>query len=824
MKSRYIILFSLLITFYQSFAQQDLVLYNMRYVPQRNYANPALWNNAKVNIGLPIISSYYFNLGNSGFKYSELVRKKANDSLYFDVENMVGKLAKNNYLFFNQNVDLLSFGFRVKEKSYFSVNITDRFDVRFRYPKDLIEFAWRGNGALLDKELLFNVGFDFSHYTEYGLNYSRKINDKLTVGARIKYLNGKENIQTKASDVRLLTDSKGFDITAQSNIIINTSGIADTSAFSNFDFIKYYFRRSNNGVAGDIGATYKFNDHFSISASANDIGYISWNAHVRNYVSKNANAKFTYQGIELNQFFNDSTSIDQAFEKVADSLANTFEIVEQQNAYKSGLGPRFYLGGNYTINPNHDIGLLVYARSFDKRLHPGVSLSYNLRLGRILGLSAAYSIYNRAYNNFGLGLSLNLGFMQWYLASDNLTGFIFPQNTKLAHIHAGFNMTFGRDKKDSDKDGLPDDKDQCPTTPGPKELNGCPDRDGDKIIDINDDCPDEAGLAEFKGCPDKDGDGLPDKEDECPEQAGPKDLKGCPDKDEDGIADKNDECPDVPGKAEFNGCPDKDGDNLPDHKDECPDEAGLLELNGCPDKDNDGVADKNDRCPEKPGPASNDGCPEVKLKLIDKDRNVVAVAIQNKDGLFVFEQLPSDETAMFIIEGEDTDNLKVVKVVGPSGVIKNAYKDENGVIYRFVPLKPEINKMQKEEAKDVVIKLNKEEEEILKKAFDNLEFETGKAIIRQSSYASLDELAELMKKKPSWRLKISGHTDNQGKPASNMLLSKNRANAVKDYLVKKGIDANRFKVEWFGQTRPIADNKTPEGRQKNRRVEMLIIE
>jgi outer membrane protein OmpA-like peptidoglycan-associated protein len=179
---------------------------------------------------------------------------------------------------------------------------------------------------------------------------------------------------------------------------------------------------------------------------------------------------------------------------------------------------------------------------------------------------------------------------------------------------------------------------------------------------------------------------------------------------------------------------------------------------------------------------------------------------------------------MFIIEGEDTDNLRIVKVVGPSGIIKNAFKDDNGKIYRFVQLKPDLNTMKKEEAKDVVIKLNKEEEEILKKAFDNLEFETAKAIIRESSLASLDELASLMQKKPNWRLKISGHTDNQGKPATNMQLSKNRALAVKNYLMTKGISEDRFKVEWFGQTKPIADNKTPEGRQKNRRVEMLIIE
>ena len=112
----------------------------------------------------------------------------------------------------------------------------------------------------------------------------------------------------------------------------------------------------------------------------------------------------------------------------------------------------------------------------------------------------------------------------------------------------------------------------------------------------------------------------------------------------------------------------------------------------------------------------------------------------------------------------------------------------------------------------------------MKKAFNNLEFATAKDIIKTESFASLDELAALMAKKPLWKLKISGHTDNQGDKAKNMKLSEKRAKAVQAYLVSKGIAADRFKPLWYGSTKPIADNKTEAGRQKNRRVEMLIIE
>ena len=102
------------------FAQQDLIMYNMDVVPQRMYDNPAFKPSySTVNIGLPLISSQYFSFSNR-FKYSDLIKHRADDSLYADVDNMLNKLGKNNYLSVAYRTDLLSFGFQVKKKNYFS--------------------------------------------------------------------------------------------------------------------------------------------------------------------------------------------------------------------------------------------------------------------------------------------------------------------------------------------------------------------------------------------------------------------------------------------------------------------------------------------------------------------------------------------------------------------------------------------------------------------------------------------------------------------------------------------------------------------------------
>lgn len=154
----------------------------------------------------------------------------------------------------------------------------------------------------------------------------------------------------------------------------------------------------------------------------------------------------------------------------------------------------------------------------------------------------------------------------------------------------GVEFDFGK-TKDSDMDGVSDNKDKCPNTPAgvAVDSNGCPiDSDGDGVADYIDECPTVAGLTSLKGCPDADKDGVADKDDACPEVAGIAALKGCPDSDGDGVADKDDKCPNTPKgvKVDAKGCPlDQDNDGVADADDKCPTVAGPKENNGCPIKE-----------------------------------------------------------------------------------------------------------------------------------------------------------------------------------------------------------------------------------------------
>lgn len=102
---------------------------------------------------------------------------------------------------------------------------------------------------------------------------------------------------------------------------------------------------------------------------------------------------------------------------------------------------------------------------------------------------------------------------------------------------------------------------------------------------------------------------------------------------------------------------------------------------------------------------------------------------------------------------------------------------------------------------------------------DGVVFDTGKATIRPESFARLDRVVEYMLHKKQTRIEISGHTDNVGNPQKNKALSEKRAQACKDYIVAKGIEASRVQAVGYGDSKPVAPNDTEDGRQKNRRIE-----
>lgn len=211
---------------------------------------------------------------------------------------------------------------------------------------------------------------------------------------------------------------------------------------------------------------------------------------------------------------------------------------------------------------------------------------------------------------------------------------------------------------------------------------------------------------------------------------------------------------------------DSDGDGVPDIKDECPADPGPATNSGCPvkDTDGDGIPDPQDQCPQVPGVLQYHGCP-----VPDKDKDGVP---DDQDKCPDAPGLPANGGCP-----PATPDLKFI-------VIDNTKKT--------IDLKQQIH------------------------------FQTGKSVILPDSNQILDEIVKVMKDHTTMEIRIEGHTDSTGTPTGNLALSKARADACRTYLVNAGVDGNRLRAVGLGQTTPIADNRSPEGRALNRRVEFHI--
>ena len=230
---------------------------------------------------------------------------------------------------------------------------------------------------------------------------------------------------------------------------------------------------------------------------------------------------------------------------------------------------------------------------------------------------------------------------------------------------------------------------------------------------------------------------------------------------------------------------DEDNDGVYDKVDKCPTIFGLAEFNGCPDSDEDGIQDSDDACPTVFGIEALNGCPDS-----DGDGVIDSLdACKNRPGPISNKGCPELDS--------DGDGVidKLDKCKFESGPISN-----NGC--------PDIKK-------DLEAKLSELANSIL--------FISGSDIFYSKYETELNQIANLMKKHNNLKFQIQGHTDDIGDEESNLKLSLKRVNRILNYLVSKDINQFNLNIQGLGESMPIDTNETPEGRAKNRRVEIKIL-
>jgi hypothetical protein len=436
MLRKHILLFFGMLAFCSGFAQQELGLHFMKEIWQSGKTNPAFTNDfSKVHYSLP---SLYFNIAHNGATYNDVVITNENGENVLDIGAVIDRMDAQNQLFSTVEVETFSFSIGIKDLKL-SLNHAIKLNTFMDYPKELVQLAWNGNSQFIGQTV--NIGPDVQAfaYNEFGIGLATKIFD-VGAGAKLKILTGIGDISSERTDVQVYTDPDIYQLTFDTDYLINTSAFFNYEGGEDFDvdFGEVTFKEvfaSNLGAAIDLGATFKIRN-IDVAASIVDLGFITWKKNAKNYHSQGSH---TYEGVDISGVFRgDSVT----FENTLDSIGDILDFKETNRSYTTMLPAKVYLSANYSLGELWDLGGLFYTEMYRGKVYPSFAASARVKFGTKLSLGATYAIRNKTFDNIGLNLMAKLGPVQFFGVTDNLISAFRPYDSRNSNLRVGVNLLF----------------------------------------------------------------------------------------------------------------------------------------------------------------------------------------------------------------------------------------------------------------------------------------------------------------------------------------------------------------------------------------------
>ena len=444
--------------------QQDQQLFQMHYLGESNFMNPAVQSECKWFIGIPVLSSLHLNYANSGFTYKQLIRNTSDSTYSMNIDQVVDKLGWRTLVGTEFHTTLFALGYK-RDDYYFAFSIIEKNNIPFTFSKDLFRLAWEGNSPYEGESASLKGSSAYAmHYREFALGVSKQNSSGDFFGLKAKLLFGKLNLAVPKSDISLYTDENSFDLTLDGELLVNMSAPVIIE-HSDGQMTNYYydesvsvmqliFNRKNWGLAFDVGFIHELDENITISGSILDIGFIRWRSNLNNI---SFDEYYTYQGILV-----DSGNV---IESIVDSVYFNFS----NDPYTTFLPTKMYLGAEYHLSEKLDARALISAVAYRTKFSPALTLAADYNPFGHFHLVGSYSVMYRSFTNVGLGFSFGRDPLQFYIISDNVLGMIWPLATRNINLRFGLNINLGCKNKEDPPKSISSFQGYCPVYEKEKE-------------------------------------------------------------------------------------------------------------------------------------------------------------------------------------------------------------------------------------------------------------------------------------------------------------------------------------------------------------------
>jgi hypothetical protein len=442
-----------LLSFNTLVAQTGLMGYGSKAVVPSMSANPAMTTDARFVLALPLVSSFQME-ATTTFKLAEAMVKNSDGKTVFDVSKFAAAAKDENAATMNLGLDIFSVGFRVKSTNFVSFGMQHFSTFKGTASDDLLKLIADGNAGKplvnLDRESIY-----INQFNAFYAGLSRSfLNERLTVGARLKMYQGIGNLQSDRANLTIKTNANSnpaYAISVAGGLQAEGGGIYGIALDSNLrkDFATN--ARSNlfgmgRGFGMDIGASFKINDKINISASAVNLGSITWKQDFARFVKVVGTGSFEFAGIKRRVAVEGQPTIAHDIDSIQANFEKGFSLNTSKVEYSRGLPSIIAAAVSYSMSDKHQVMAMLRSQSLNGTRVNLVGLKYQFTPMRSLQLMGGVSLLTDAPVSFGGGMVWSPGPFQLHLMADNIAALSALDNNNYMQIQAGLNIVLKKRK------------------------------------------------------------------------------------------------------------------------------------------------------------------------------------------------------------------------------------------------------------------------------------------------------------------------------------------------------------------------------------------